>query len=459
MSQTALAFLLFYATGLISALAIRPVYGLYTYIAVFYLHPPSRWWGATMPDLRWSLIAAAITFIAVYLHRDKLIPGRQWYRPTLIRVFLIYVLWMWLQWPWAGSPEHGEGVILFTKYGVLIYLIYKLVDNKRDFYGFCLVHVLGCAYFGWLVYMAPSSGRLEGVGGPGVDDANTLGMHLASGLMFASFLMLASKGWIRWFILVSIPLILNGIIQTETRGVVVGLFLGGLATVYLKPRAYRRTYYVLACLGILAFVTVANEAFIARMHTLTAATDEQAEWDSSAASRVAIVKAQFRMFADHPLGAGHQGTAFLSRQYLDERWLAADSGDRASHNTVMSVLVDQGLPGIVLISVLILSTWGTLRELKRLDRFGLGRDFALYRAMLGGSLVTVLGAGMFAQYLKAEVWIWNIALLVVLAELAARVVPAAPERAVEIDVSAVKHPAPHSLTRERLPGRPRIRGR
>ena len=400
-----------------------------------------------MPDLRWSLTAAAITFIAIYMHRDKLIPNRQWHRSTIIRVFLIYVVWMWLQWPWVESPEHGEGVILFTKYTILIYLIYKLVDNERDFYGFCLVHVLGCAYFGWLVYMAPSGGRLEGVGGPGVNDANSLGMHLASGLMFASFLMLVSKGWIRWLIVVLIPLILNGIIQTETRGAVVGLLLGGLATVYLKPRAYRRTYYALACLGVLGFVAVANEAFIARMHTLTAATDNQAEWDSSAASRVAIVKAQFQMFADHPLGAGHQGTAFLSRQYLDERWLAADSGDRASHNTIMSVLVDQGLPGIVLILVLIFATWGTLRRLKRLHQFGLGRNLALYRAMLGGSLVTILGAGMFAQYLKAEVWIWNIVLLVVLAELAERAVATTPERTVRLGASVLRDPAMHPPNR------------
>jgi hypothetical protein len=446
-SQTALAFLLLYTAGLISALAIRPIYGLYTYIAIFYLDPPSRWWGAALPDLRWSLTASAVTLIALYIHRDKLSAGRQWHRPTIIRVFLIYVLWMWLQWPWAGSPEHGEGVILFTKYAVLIYLMYKLVDNQRDFYGFCLVHVLGCAYFGWLVYMAPSGGRLEGVGGPGVNDANTLGMHLASGLMFASFLMLASKGRIRWFILATIPLILNGIVQTETRGAVVGLFLGGLATLYLKPRAYRRTYYALACLGMLAFVTVANEAFIARMHTLTAATDEQVEWDNSAVSRIAIVKAQLRMFADHPLGAGHQGTAFLSRQYLDERWLASETGDRASHNTIMSVLVDQGLPGIVLISILIISAWRTLKRLKRMDRSGLDGNLALYRTMLGGSLVTILGAGMFAQYLKAEVWIWNIVLLVVLAELAERAVAAVPE-----NVAETMYPPRGILPQDRLKG-------
>lgn len=449
MSETALAFLLFYAVGLIAALAIRPIYGVYLYMAVFYLDPPSRWWGQALPDLRWSLTAALVTLIAIYLHRSRFSPTRRWHRATMVKVFLLYVVWMWLQWPWALSPNHAEGVVLFTKYAVLIYMMYKVLDNEQDFYGVSLAHVLGCAYLGWLVFMAPEGGRIEGVGGPGIDNANSLGMHLATGLMFASFLMLASRGWIRWFILSTIPFILNGIIQTETRGAVVGLFLGGLATVYLKPRTYRVTYYALACLGALAFLAVANEAFVARMHTLTAATSEDVEWDNSAVSRIAIVKAQVRMFADHPLGVGHQGTAFLSREYLDERWLAKNSGDRASHNTIMSVLVDQGLPGIVLLSILICAAWRMLKRIKRMDRSGLDAKLALYRTMLGGSLVSILGAGMFAQNLKAEVWIWNVVLLVALGDLAERsIAPAAdPTRIRTLGPETAPSPATGRSTR------------
>lgn len=418
MSETALAFLLLYGAGLIAALALRPIYGLYTYIGVFYVHPPSRWWGATLPDLRWSLVAAVITLLALYLHRSTFRPRPPWYSSAIIRIFILYVIWMWLQWPWAPSSSHGNGVILFTKYVLLIYLIYTTIDNERDFYGICFIHVLGCAFFGWLVYMAPDAGRLEGVGGPGVDNANTLGMHLATGLIFASFMLLASKGWARWIIFATIPFILNGIIQTETRGAIVGLLLGSLATVYLKPKEYRRLYYILAILGFFAFLAVANESFTARMETITAATSEEAEWDSSAISRIAIIEAQVEMFADHPMGVGHQGTAYLSRQYLDERWLAGDSGDRASHNTVMSILVDQGLPGILLFIALAFVVCKILRRLKRMDSIGLNGRLGLYRTMVGGSLVTIIGAGMFAQYLKAEVLIWNLVLLAVLWDLA-----------------------------------------
>ena len=418
MSETALAFLLLYALGLVLTLFVRPMYGLYTYVAVFYLHPPSRWWGGELPDIRWSLVAALVTLVAVFLHRSSADSRKPWYQATVVASLITYTLWMWLQLPWVESPWHFEGVVLFTKYLLLIFLIYTIVDNERDFHGFCMAHVLGCAFFGILVYLAPGGGRLEGVGGPGVNDSNTLGMHLGTGLMFASFMLLAARGWTRWLIVATIPFILNGIIQTGSRGALVGVILGGLATVYLKPRRFRRLYYFLAVVGVAVFIDLANQAFVARMHSLSAAVDEQQEWDTSASSRIEIVKSQLRMFKDHPFGVGHQGTAYLSRQYIDARWLARDSGDRASHNTVMSVLIDQGIPGIILYAIIALAVIRMLRRLKAMDAKGLPEKLGLYRTMVGGALVTVFGAGMFAQYLKAEVQIWNLALLVTLWELA-----------------------------------------
>jgi O-antigen ligase len=267
-------------------------------------------------------------------------------------------------------------------------------------------------------------------------------MHLSSGLMFASFMLLVAKGRMRWLILVTIPLILNGIIQTETRGALVGLLLGGLATVYLKPKSCRRIYWSLAVLGVIGFLGIANQVFIERMKSMTAVTSAEKEWDNSAMSRVEIAKAQLRMFVDHPLGVGHQGTAYLSREYLDERWLAANSGDRASHNTVLSVLVDQGLPGIVLLAILGVAIGRILRRMKQMDATGLPGSLGLYRTMLGGSLVTIFGAGMFAQNLKAEVLVWNLVLLAVLWELAREFMPAEQTSGVRGRTIKVKKPIP-----------------
>lgn len=55
LSLTSLLFLAAYFSGCIAALVRHPVYGLVTYVLMLYLHPPSRWWGEALPDLRWSL--------------------------------------------------------------------------------------------------------------------------------------------------------------------------------------------------------------------------------------------------------------------------------------------------------------------------------------------------------------------------------------------------------------------
>lgn len=418
MPETSLAFFLSYLLGLFFALTVRPLYGLYTYIAVFYLDPPSRWWGEALPNVRWSLVAALVTAAAIAFHSSSLRPGPPVFRSPIARILLLYTLWMWIQLLWVESPYHLEGTILFTKYVVLFSLIYLLIDNKEKLLNFGLAHVLGCLFFGWLAYQAPPGGRLEGVGGPGVDNANTLAMHLGTGLMFASFLLLAFRGWKRWAVLISIPFIINGIFQTGTRGAIVGLAVGGIATVFLKPKRFNRIYYTLAALAVLGAVSFAGQAVYERLATLTAAVDEDVEWDSSATSRIAIVEAQIEMFKDHPLGVGHEGTTYLSRSYIDEQWLATNSGDRASHNTVMSVLVNQGIPGIVLLLILLFHLRNVFRQLKEMDAQGLPDELGLARTMLAGALVTALASGMFAQYLIAEVQIWCLALVAVVWRLA-----------------------------------------
>lgn len=416
MAITAIAFALMFAGGLCLALIGRPIYGLYVYIATFYLHPPSRWWGESLPDLRWSLIAAAITLVAVFVHSsgDETRVRPKWHSTTVGRILFLYVLWMWIQWPWVYSEFHSIGVILFTKYLVLFYLIYEIIDDKEKLSDFTFAHVMGCAYFGWLVVQAPDLGRLEGVGGPGVNDANTLGMHLGAGLLYAAFLLMSKTGWYRLLVLASIPLILNGVIQTETRGAILGVALGAVVTVYLKPKVIRRAFYGLSALAAVGILVVANDSFIKRMDTLRAGVGAEEEWDSSAQSRVAIAYAQLEMFVDHPLGVGHMGTVTLSRQYIEERWLAKATGDRSSHNTLLSVLVDQGLPGIVLMIYLIFHLISRFRYMKRLDKVGLDKDLGLFRAMLGGALVSIFGAGMFAQNLKAELLYWTLTLIAVL---------------------------------------------
>jgi len=457
MSLSLLAFLGFYGSGLVLAFVRHPIFGLFTYMLAFYVHPPSRWWGALLPDLRWSLLAGVVTLIAVSRHEAaENRPGWLTTRPA--KILLVFTVWVWIQNIWALSPdEHFELSILFTKYVLLFFLIYRLVETPAQVRLFLLVQVLGAIYLGWLAYQAPDGGRLEGVGGPGIDEANALAMQLGTGAAIAAMFILAERGYLQWCCVLGMGLILNGVVQSGSRGGFLAIMCGGVALWYLKPYDHRRLFYFFAVLGVSMFLIVAQETFWERMGTITTAVENREEADTSAQSRFALVEAQMKMAAAYPLGAGHRGTAVLSPQYLDARYLTlsvsapgvvATVAQRSSHNTFMTALVEQGIPGAIMFTWLWAWAIFTLLRLGRLSKTW--SEGGAWVAGIGGALGVVFVAGQFVDYLKAEVQVWLFAALASLdaySRVAARTGAAQPTPAPE--------PARGALTRPR--GAPALR--
>src|SRR4051812_17994096 len=129
---SALAFLVFCVTCSIWAFTRHPVYGFYFYLASFYVHPPSRWWGYVLPDLRWALLSAGITVLAVMFHRGRLASKPPWISNTPAAVLTLYTAWMWIQMPWAlDFPTHLSGSVQYLKYLVAIWFVYRICDGKE----------------------------------------------------------------------------------------------------------------------------------------------------------------------------------------------------------------------------------------------------------------------------------------------------------------------------------------
>jgi O-antigen ligase len=413
MSLTSAAFLIAFFTGLGFGVFKHPRFALYTYVAVFYLHPPSRWWGDFLPDLRWSLLAAVVALLAAW--RLPVTPGRtHWLKTTPGLGLLLFTIWLWIQSFWALDPtEHREACILFSKFVLLYYLIYRLVDSPEEMGRFLLVHFAGCAYLGVLAYFEGGSSRLEGVGGPGIDEANAFAMQMGTAAITGAVMSLAFTDWRRYFAIVGLPLILNAIILSGSRGGFLALVVAGLVLWMFKAQAHRKLFYVYAVLGLMLFGMLAGQIFWDRMGTMKAAIgpEEEQQLDTSAESRFVIAEAQMAMARDHPFGSGHRGTAVLSPMYLEDKYLSdpkAGAGQRrrSSHNTFLSAYSEQGWPGAIWFVVMI--GWSISAAL-RLRRVTNAPEDTYRRALLGnviGVLAGILVAGIFVDYLKAEVQIW-----------------------------------------------------
>lgn len=418
MSLTGLAFAAAFFGAMGLALFRNPLWGLYAYVAVFYLHPPSRWWGEALPDLRWALFAAAVTFLATLrVPRD---PTRgSWISTTPAKLLLTYTILLWIQNLWALDADDQMIIsVLFTKYIVLFYLIYRLIDTPQKALMFLLTHVAGCAYLGWLAFNARVSGRLEGVGGPGIDEANALAMQMGTGVAIAAMLMLGARGWMRWACFAAMPFLLNTMVLAGSRGAFVALLAAGLMLWYLTPAKHKRMFYAFGSLGVVLFFMLANQLFLGRVETITAVTQEDAEVDRSAESRVVLAKAQLQMAKSYPFGTGHRGTAVLSPKYLDPFYLSRTEvngkqvvGQRSSHNTFLTALVEQGLLGAFLYLAMWLWVIRTLIKLKAAFKADEDPERLVITAAIGGALIMVFVAGQFVDYLKAEIQVWCMILL------------------------------------------------
>lgn len=449
MSLTAMAFVAAYVILLVLAFVRHPIFGLFGYLLAFYNHPPIRWWGAGLPDVRWALYAASFALIASFLRP----PARSQaggLSGTPAKLIVLYCAWMWAQLAWAVSPPSAlEGAILFTKYVVLLVLIARTVDSVERLDQFVWAHVIGCFIFGWIAWRSPhmSHGRLEGIGGPGVDDSNTLGVHMITGLSFAGFKLLSTRSWIaRGALVVMTAFIMNTVVLTGSRGALVGMAVAGVVAVVLAPPGMRKTIVSLAALGAVLLLILGHDQFWERMSTIR---DYQSE--ESAHSRFEFIAPTLRMFRAHPLGVGHEGFRKLSPQYIPANLLSED-GTRSPHTTILAVLAEQGIVGIVLFGLLNIFVMRDLFRARRAVAAVSDEARILYPiTAIGCSLAAFAICGLTGNYLKCEAQMWFIGLLTVIPGLVAVgegvEEPAASELqlsdppSVQADISALSAPS------------------
>ena len=407
MSLTSWLFLFCFIGGITACIFRSPMYGLYTYIAVFYLDAPSRWWGADLPGWRWSLVVAIVTFGTAMMRQSN---RDLWRRQPIIWVFITYTLWMWVQTLWAFSPEdHSEATVLFSKLCIVLIMVFTIVDSREKLIGFFVANSLGCLYLGYLAYSTYLGGRLDGIGGPGIDDSNTLGMHMSAVIFLAAAVYLCNERlYIRLAAAASIPFALNTVIMSGSRGAFLALVCGGLAFLYLRPRQQTKRAFVYATLGLTAFLVVAGGNFWSRMGTIVDAVQQSEEMDTSAESRYVVFEAQFKIASQYPFGGGHKTTTYFSPQYIPVEFQAF-TGGRSSHNTFMSTLVDQGIPGLLLWVAIFALIMRMNRKVRTLTETSRDVNLAWLNAAIGAAVIVVIVGGMFAPFLRAEIYVWLIA--------------------------------------------------
>jgi len=415
MSLTAVVFVLGFLACCVAALARHPVFGLLAYVGVFYVHPPAQWWGqGFLLDVRWSLIAAVVTWVAVLRIKPqhRVVP---FLGSSLTVGMMLFVVLLAAQLTWAMDVAlQLDLLVLFAKYALLIWLVCRCIETEQHLKFFLWAHVLGCFYFGWDVYTTYEGGRFEGFEAPGVSDANSGAMQIVTGIFTASALFLSGRKAERAALIGVIPFIINALVATVSRSAALAVATGGIMFNLFTPRPFRWWVRMLSVLAAVLFVMLTNELFWTRMETLQY-KGEYVEGTDTGAGRIAIIHAQWRMFKAHPMGCGHRCTAVLSPYYMPDEMLTGEEGLRArsSHNSVMTMLVEHGFLGEGLYLGLLLWISRSALVLFRRLRSDTGLIARTLPAVVA-VLVAITIGDFFVDYVKLEVRIWFIAILLLM---------------------------------------------
>lgn len=399
MSTTALAWVAAFVLGCLASFA-QPFLAMLVYLLDYYEHPPLRWWGRGLPDLRWSLLASIVLLLA------NLAKGRNPFSSEVMRNpstrwLLLFLLVAALVTPFGVSLDRGLHYLADIAKLVLLYgLIILSVRTRGQFRLFVLAMILGSFVWGLEAWIDPSrsAGRLMGIGGPDSLNDNSAAAHLIPVIPFLVLFLLKGTWWQRVLCLGAGPFIVNTIILCNSRGATIAM--GGMSVAALLLARGRLRILVLAAIVVagLAASALVDQTFIERQLTTL-----QYEEDGSAMGRIEAWKGALNLMSDHPLGAGGGGFDILSPVYIPSVVEAHGGEDRAVHNTYLWVGSDWGFLGLLFF---LLFVFTTLRELHRIGRGS--SDVSLYYECfaLQIGLIGFLIAAFFINRPYAEILYW-----------------------------------------------------
>jgi O-antigen ligase len=216
------------------------------------------------------------------------------------------------------------------------------------------------------------------------------------------------------------PLAANALVSTISRSGFLELGVGGMVFNLFSPGKWRIRVAVLSSIAIVSFFALTNPVYWERIGTIKQAGENVAGVDTGS-GRLTLATAQLQMFEKYPLGCGHRCTAVLSPQYLPEEQLSgSEEGGvkaRSSHNTLLTLLVEQGIPGALFYVAWL---WWTIHYVRSGFR-RIPKNTMLLTCVfpsIAGGLFAVMVGDMFVDYLKLEARIWLMALLMVITNLA-----------------------------------------
>lgn len=414
MSLYAIFFLLVVAIGWIASMLSAPIWGLITYIFVYFNIPSQQWWGDQVPDLRWSFLSAGVLVVSCLLHPDQLSKVRLTSvlpLKYLISLFLLMVIIALI----AVSPTAIPRLYEYLRLVIIYILVIKIIANKEHLKYVIYMFLIQLTYLGYLAHHYFQGGRLDSVGTVDAGEANSFASLLVIGMPLIAYYLVRGKRLEKLCALAGLALTMNAFIMCRSRGGFLALAVTWVCTLFIFDARFRKKMLISTAGAGLMFVLLADPGYLNRLQSLENPLE-------NSAGRWQVWHYGVEMVKDHPLGAGGEGFLYLSPFYMPDGILS--QGVRAAHNTYLLVAVEQGIPGLLLYLGFLFYTCKGFRDAARNGMLNGALDRGLQAKFFLVSLAGILTASLFLDRLYSEVLYWICALSVVSYHLSSQEVEA-----------------------------------
>ncbi len=410
-----LLFLIVYASGFIFTIIANPVYSFVLYETVYFFSPGQRWWSYNIPGISYSFYTVMLMFFAVIIlyrkhhHKNKLLSAPQ-FKWIYLLVFLYNITYFY-----AVLPEgHFTAAINFLKLGVIISLAYKLIDSSRKLDYAIWGYIFGSWYISFLTWQTGrnSGDRVEGIGTVDSPDANGIAAAIAPSLVFCLFYFWTQKSKYSKLVFAFAGIfVANALVLINSRGAFLAAALGILFFMYymyfssFQQKFQKATALWISIIGLTGAIYLADESFTSRIMTIQHA--EILEEEETGATRIIFWMTALDIARDYPFGSGYLGFDYYAPEYLPD----IDTGfsrNRSVHSTWFEALTEIGYLGLVLLLLMIYSSYITTR--KCLRRLKEDKDIENYFKIIAlqAACFSYLIAMSFMNRFRAEILYWLI---------------------------------------------------
>ena len=308
-----------------------------------------------------GMIAIMLGVMAV-MERGKL------RRPVLGHLLMtLFVMLAALSYLWSLYPEGTlTQIITYIQLLAMVWLIWELAPHTQDQIRLMQAYVFGTFVSGIdtvYLFLSHQESVYQRYAGARLD-ANDLGLMMALSIPVSYYLLIQSRGKMVWICRLQLILAGTTIVLTASRGAT----LAGLIALSIVPFTHSRLTgrQKIAVLLTLTLIVSGVLLFAPETSWERLATVPSEFARGTLTGRTVIWGAGWELFREHPfLGVGANAFRITVSRVLNEPIHIDDPTSPAppAHNTFLSVLVEQGILGLVFFCVLLVCLTLSMRAM------------------------------------------------------------------------------------------------